>query len=270
MWLHLIRPAASLKLAMELTQSSKLMRVLIADDEPLARERIRELLERESDCEVAGECSDGFEALAKLRQGAVDLVFLDVEMPKLDGFGVLEALGGGSQYAVVFVTADDQYALRAFDEGAVDFLLKPFQEERFQKALDRARSALGRNNDPTSESGPATNGSSTYSAPLIVRTKGRLIFLRMRDIDYVRSAGNYVHIYAGGERYSVYSSMASVEERLDPALFIRIHRSAIVNVARIREAVPWFNGEHALVLQDGTELNIGRSYRDRFEQLMAS
>jgi two-component system LytT family response regulator len=255
---------------MEFTQSSKLMRVLIADDEPLARERVRKLLEREGDCEVVAECSDGLEVLSALRQGTADLVFLDVEMPKLDGFGVLEALGGGEQCAVIFVTADDQYALRAFDEGAVDFLLKPFQEERFQKALDRARSFLGRNGDPTPETGFAPTGSPTYSGPLIVRTKGRLIFLRMRDIDYVRSAGNYVHIYAAGERYSVYASMGSVEERLDPALFIRIHRSAIVNVARIREAVPWFNGEHALVLHDGTELNIGRSYRDRFEQLMAS
>jgi two-component system LytT family response regulator len=255
---------------MELAQLSKLMRVVIADDEPLARERIRNLLESERDCEIVAECSDGLGALAALRQGSADLVFLDVEMPKLDGFGVLEALGGGAQCAFIFVTADDQYALRAFDQGAVDFLLKPFQEERFQKALDRARSYLGRNIDAITEAGVPANGTSTYSAPLIVRTKGKLLFLRMRDIDYVRSAGNYVHIYSGGERYSVYASMGSVEERLDPALFIRIHRSAIVNVARIREAVPWFNGEHALVLQDGTELNIGRSYRDRFEQLMAS
>jgi two-component system LytT family response regulator len=255
---------------MELAHPSRLIRVVIADDEPLARERIRNVLESEGDCEIVAECNDGLELLAALRQGSVDVVFLDVEMPKLDGFGVLEALGGAVEFAIIFVTADDQYALRAFDEGAVDFLLKPFQEDRFQKALDRARSYLGRGIDSIGEPGAVAGGSSAYSLPLIVRAKGKLLFLRMRDIDYVRSAGNYVHIFAGGEQYSVYASMGSVEERLDSSLFIRIHRSAIVNVARIKEAVPWFNGEHALVLQDGTELNIGRSYRDRFEQMMAS
>jgi two-component system LytT family response regulator len=246
------------------------MRVVIADDEPLARQRIRKLLEVERDCEIVAECGDGLEALAILRQGSVDLVFLDVEMPKLDGFGVLESAGSMASCAVVFITADDQYALRAFDEGAVDFLLKPYQEDRFQKALDRARSYLGRYTEASTDAAIAANGNATYAAPLIVRSKGKLLFLRMRDIDYVRSAGNYVHIYVNGEQHSVYASMSAVEERLDPSLFLRIHRSAIVNVARIREAVPWFNGEHALVLQDGTELNIGRSYRDRFEQMMAS
>jgi two-component system LytT family response regulator len=246
------------------------LRIVIADDEPLARERIRKLLRNEQDCELVGECGDGSEALELLRQHAPDLVFLDVEMPEADGFSVLEALEPSLSKAVVFVTADEQYALRAFDEGAVDFLLKPFSDERFYKALERARAARSRSLEENAGALSMSATGAHYSLPLIVRSKGKYLFLRMRDVDYVRAAGNYVHIFSGAEQYSVCSSMGAVESRLDPSLFVRIHRSAIVNMARIREAVPWFNGEHALVLQDGTELNIGRSYRDRFEQMMAA
>ncbi|MFL6299439.1 MAG: LytR/AlgR family response regulator transcription factor [Terriglobales bacterium] len=245
-------------------------RVVIADDEPIARERIRKLLAEEPDCHVVAECGDGHQAIEAIRQHSPDVVFLDVEMPKVDGFSAMEAVQSNSSAAVVFVTADEQHAVRAFDEGAADFLLKPFSGERFHKALDRARASLGRAYDETSAGPFAAPASSGYAAPLIVHSKGKYLFLRMRDIDYVRAAGNYVHIFCGTERHSVCSSMSAVEARLDPNLFVRIHRSAIVNIARIREAVPWFNGEHALVLQDGTELNIGRSYRERFEQMMAA
>src|SRR3954470_1915352 len=255
---------------MDTTPEPRTMRVLIADDEAIARERLKKLLAHEHDCEIVAECKEGSEALDSLRRHSPELAFVEVEIPSLDGFAVLEAMGRSDSTAVIFVTADEQHAVRAFDEGAVDFLLKPFSEERFRKALDRARASLGKvfddrglNNSPAVQNAP-------YSAPLIVHSKGKYLFLRMRDIDYVRAAGNYVHIFCGQERHTVCSSMAAVEARLDPSLFVRIHRSAIVNVARIREAVPWFNGEHALVLHDGTELNIGRSYRERFEQMMAA
>jgi len=264
---HLIENGSPLK-PMDTIHASR-MRVLIADDEAIARERLKTLLTHEHDCEIVSECKEGSEALDALRRYSPELAFLEVEMLNLDGFAVLEAIGRSAPTAVVFVTADEQHAVRAFDEGAVDFLLKPFSEERFYKAIDRVRASLGKVFDDAGVSN-ANPVNASYSAPLVVHSKGKYLFLRTRDVDYVRAGGNYVHIFCGAERHTVCSSMAAVEARLDPNLFVRIHRSAIVNIARIREAVPWFNGEHALVLQDGTELNIGRSYRERFEQMMAA
>jgi two-component system LytT family response regulator len=249
------------------------IRTLIVDDEPIARERIRSLLAAEADVEILGECREGNEAVATIRREKPDLVFLDVQIPELDGFGVVKALEGERLPAIVFVTAYDQYALQAFEVHAVDYLLKPFDEERFRVALERARKTV------EAEVGNGVNDrllallkdlkpEPQFLERVVVRNSGRLFFLRADEIDWIESSGNYVCLHAGKESHLVRETMSAIEARLDPAQFIRIHRTAIVRIDQIKELHPLFHGEYEVALRDGTRLTLSRSYRDRLQGLL--
>ena len=243
------------------------LRVLLVDDEPLVREGLRDFLQGEPDVTVVGECANGLEALAFLEERPVDLVFLDVQMPELDGIGVAESLARSDGPAVVFVTAFSEHALRAFEVNAVDYLLKPFDRERFAAALDRVRrrragpddAALTRRLAAVLDSLQRGRG---YAERVLVRGDGRIRFVPVDEIEWVEAADNYVRLHAGEERHLVRDTMAALERRLDPARFARIHRSAIVRLDRIRELQPTFNGEYTVLLASGARLTLSRGYRD--------
>ena len=249
------------------------LRALIVDDEPPARARIRRILEAESGIEIVGECANGPEALAAIERAAPHLVFLDVQMPVMDGFEVLRSIDGPNAPAVIFVTAYDEYALRAFEVHALDYLLKPFNRDRFHDALARARTHLVR--------GVATgldprlvallDHMAQHRAPaqrLVVRSEGRIVFIRLADLDWVEAAANYVRLHARGETYLLRRSMKQMERQLPGDSFLRIHRSTIVNIDRIKELQPWFHGEYVAILHDGTKLTVSRAYADRIQQLI--
>lgn len=248
------------------------IRTLIADDEPLARERVRSLLADQPGMSVVGEAQDGDEAVEQILNHQPDLVFLDVQMPKKTGFDVIQAVGADRMPAVVFVTAYDQYAIKAFDVHAVDYLLKPFDRDRFEGAVDRAR----RNFDAADTGAlkaqllrlvqqlqPST---APRQERLIVKSGGRLFFLRADEIDWIEAAGNYVRIHVGKDAHLLRETMNAIEARLDPKHFLRIHRSRIVNMERVKELHPWFNGDYAVILRDGTKLMLSRGYRDRLQE----
>jgi two-component system, LytTR family, response regulator len=250
------------------------IRAVIVDDEPLARRGIRAQLREQKDIEIVSECRNGREAIAAIQQQEPDLVFLDVQMPELDGFEVLNAVGVERMPAVIFVTAYDSYALRAFEVHALDYLLKPFDDERFAHAIKRARDHLaGRNlqelsgrlqgllEDLKARSAPK------YAERLVVKSAGRIVFLSVAEIDFIRAADNYVRIHAGHDQHLLRETMNSLEQKLDPHQFLRVHRSTIVNVQRIREAAQLFRGEYELVLRDGRRIATGRNYRDRLRSL---
>ena len=259
------------------------IKTLIVDDEPLSRERIRTLLAPQPDVEIVGECGDGRQALAAMQSTRPDLLFLDVQMPDLDGFGLLQAMpaanDNGRLPVVVFVTAYDQYALRAFEVNALDYLLKPFDEERFQQALDRARKQVHLAGIGSSES--AAHGRKFLSIVrdaqsrgkplerLVVRSGGRVFFLRTEEIDWVEAASNYVRIHAGADSHLLRETMNGIETRLDPEQFLRIHRSTIVNIDRVAELQPWFHGDYAVTLRNGTRLTLSRGHRDKLQQFLA-
>ena len=252
------------------------IKTLIVDDEPLARERIRALVEGEPDVLVIGECADGRAAVISIREQKPDLVFLDVQMPEVDGFGVLEALAHDERLpAIIFVTAYDQYALRAFDVHALDYLLKPFDRERFQKALERARTQIQgqRSGDIDRRLLALLKGIKTEPKALerlVIRSAGRVFFLKVDEIDWIEAAGNYVRLHTGRDAHLLRETMNALEAKLDPDKFLRIHRSTIINIERIKEMHPLFRGEHVVILRDGTRLTLGRGYRDRLQELLGS
>jgi two-component system LytT family response regulator len=237
-----------------------MIRALVVDDEPLARRGIRVRLERAADVEVIGESANGPEAVAAIRELSPDLVFLDVQMPGLDGFGVVEQVGAERMPPVVFVTAYDAHALKAFDVHALDYLLKPIDDERFDVAVERARrriterAALGRQ--------LAAVLAELRDRRILIKDRGKVIIVNEADVDWVEAEGDYVRIHTGGRGHLLRETMAAMAERLDPARFARIHRSTIVNVSRIRELKPHPNREYTVVLHDGTRLKLSRGYRD--------
>jgi two-component system LytT family response regulator len=248
---------------------------LIVDDEPLARQRIRKLLEAEPDMEVVGECSDGRKAVAVIQEQRPDLVFLDVQMPGLDGFGVLEALGIERMPGIIFVTAYDRYALRAFEVHALDYLLKPFDRQRFEKALERARAQINRSRtaDVNKQLLALLEDVKTgrkYQERFVVKSSNRVLFVRVEEIDWIEAAGNYVRLHAGSETHLLRETMSALEGKLDPHKFLRIHRSTIVNIERIQELQPWFHGDYVVLLKDGTQLTLSRSYRQKFQDLFGN
>jgi two-component system LytT family response regulator len=254
-----------------MSEADRKIQALIVDDERLARKRIRSLLKNERDVEVVGECADGAEALAAIRKQSPDLVFLDVQMPEMDGFQVLQEVGGDRMPAVVFVTAYDKYALRAFEVHALDYLLKPFDEDRFGEALRRAKEqVLGGSNGELHGRLIALiehlRSGERYVDRLLVKASGRVLFLKTEDIDWIEAAGNYVRLHVGKESHLLRETMNTIETRLDPAHFLRIHLSTIVNLDRIKEMQPWFSGEYVVLLKDGTELRLSRGYRDKFDE----
>jgi two-component system LytT family response regulator len=247
------------------------IRALIVDDEPLARARLRTLLSEEPDVEVVGECGDGLEAVAAVQELSPELLFLDVQMPALDGFGVLEALDPARLPVVVFVTAYDRYALRAFEVHALDYLLKPFDRDRFSKALDRARSHLQREGHAEASQRLLELLEDTKSGRkplerLVIKAAGRVFFLRVEEIDWIEAAGNYVRLHCGSDAHLLRETMNGLGARLDPQRFLRIHRSTIVNVDRIQELQAWFHGDYLVILRDGTQLTLSRGYRQKVQE----
>ena len=251
----------------------KKIRTLIVDDEPLAREGVRLHLEDHEDIEVVGECGGGEEAVRFIEAERPDLVFLDVQMPGLDGFGVLEALGADQLPAVVFITAYDNFALRAFEAHALDYLLKPFEAERFDRALDRVRVQLRGQSSDTMDDRlrslvASLGGKERFLERMVARTNGRILILRVDDVDWVEAAANYVRVHIGAKQYLVRETMTNLETRLDPERFLRIHRSIIVRKDRIKELEPLFQGDYSIILVDGTRLTSSRGYRDRIQHFL--
>jgi two-component system, LytTR family, response regulator len=249
---------------------AKRIRVLIADDEPLARERLRTLLKSEDWVEVVSECHDSTETIKAIEELRPDLVFLDVQMPGGTGFEVIEAIGPSQMPPVVFVTAFDRYALRAFDVRALDYLLKPFDRERFQQALGRARQQLQRATDGELqrrllELVHDLKGTSRVDR-FVVKSGGRVYFVRTSEIDWIEAAGNYVKLHVAAEAHLLRETMTAIEAQLDPDMFVRIHRCHIVNIERVQEMQPWFNGEYVVSLKSGARLTLSRGYREKFQK----
>ncbi len=244
-------------------------KVLIVDDERLSRRRIRRLVALDPECCVIGECASGTEALGTLAVSRPDIVFLDIQMPEPDGFAVARVLAE-SAALVVFVTAFDDYALRAFEVHAFDYLLKPFEGRRFLESLARARARISRDRSGNPDGRLfelIEKMSKARRAPdrIAVRDNGRVVFLKLEDIDWIEASDNYVSLHLGGETHVVRQTMSELEAQLDPAKFLRVHRSAIVNLDRIRELQPWFRGDYRVILRNGTELTLTKNHRDKLE-----
>ncbi|MEO8200485.1 MAG: LytTR family DNA-binding domain-containing protein [Gemmatimonadota bacterium] len=248
------------------------IRVVIVDDEPLPRERIRTLLAAHGNITVVAEASDGADAVQVLLAEQPDLIFLDIQMPEFDGFEVLEGLGSTAIPAVIFVTAFDEYAVRAFEVSAIDYLLKPIDPSRFEQALSRALARLVRPGGVDAQSMQEFLGrwraERGYAARFVVRTGSKIGFIRTLDVDWIDAAGNYVRLHAGGKQHLVRETMKSVESRLDPEAFVRVHRSAIVNIDRVASLEPYFHGEYVVRLKDGTKLTSSRSHSARLRALI--
>jgi len=247
------------------------IRTLIVDDEAMARERILGLLSQEQDVEVVGQCSDGQQAVSAIQQLSPELVFLDVQMPAVDGFGVIRQVGAERMPMVVFVTAYDEYALQAFEVHALDYLLKPFGRDRLQQCLDHARHQRDRRR--AGDLGKSLLALVQDFRPeqkkqdrLVVKSGGRVFFVRTDEIDWIEAAGNYVRLHMKDQSHLFRETMNQMESRLDPQRFFRIHRSRIVNTERIKELQPWFNGEYVVLLQNGAQLRLSRSYREKLEE----
>ncbi len=257
-----------------MAHDSVTIRVLIVDDEPVARRGILRLLRQEPDIDVVGECGDGESAIAAISALSPDLVFLDVQMLELDGFGVIEAVGGNRMPAVVFVTAFDRHAVRAFDAQAIDYVLKPVDPERFRRALQRVRARLADPDDGfvrrVSEALKLIDRGELpqYPTRLAIRSEGRVRLLDIADVDRIVAAGNYVEIHAGAKPHLLRETMTSLEARLDPQRFLRVSRAAIVSIAQIREVQPLFNGDFVVLLKNGVQVNGSRRYRAALDVLL--
>lgn len=244
------------------------IRTLIVDDEPLGRERIRTLLAGDPEIEVIGECPDGRRAVTGIEERKPDLVFLDVQMPEVDGFGVLEAISAERMPVIIFVTAYDRYAVKAFEVHALDYLLKSFDRERFRAAVQRAKEEIRRSREGVLNERVAglledLQKKKDRLTRLVIKSAGRIVFLRVEEIDWVEAADNYVRVHAGKESHLIRETLQSLEKRLDPGKFLRIHRGSLVNLDRIRELQPIFHGDYAVKLMDGTELTLSRNYREK-------
>jgi two-component system, LytTR family, response regulator len=248
----------------ELVHWQVMIRAVIVDDEELARAFLRELLRGHSEVEVVAECANGFEAVKVIGETSPDLLFLDVQMPKLDGFEVLELIDPGP--AVIFVTAYDQYAMRAFDAHAVDYLLKPFGAERFERALERAKSRLGERRLPTEVA--AARGPAERPQRLVVKDGTRVHVIPLDKLDYVEAQDDYVALHSGGKSFLKQQPIASLEAALDPARFVRIHRSAIVNLERVARIEPYGKESRIAILHDGVRLPVSRSGYARLLEAM--
>jgi two-component system, LytTR family, response regulator len=249
--------------------------VLLVDDEPLAREGLRILLERDPDVARVYDAKNGREAVTAILECRPDLVFLDVQMPEMDGFGVVGEIGAAAMPPVVFVTAHDQYAIQAFEVNAIDYLLKPVTGERFAKTLERVKSRLTAK--PGEDSGrQILSLLETIASPrrywkrLAVRRQGKTVFVEIGDVDWVEADENYVQVHAGASAHLLHITMNALEKALDPEVFLRIHRSVIVNVTRIRELQPAMHGEYVVTLASGARLQSGRMYHEKLKALSAN
>ncbi len=248
------------------------IRTLIVDDEALARGRIRKVLEGEPDLEIIGECSNGPDAIEFMRDRRPDLVFLDVQMPEVNGFEVLQALPSAELPIVIFITAHDQHAIKAFEMHALDYLLKPFTQARLREAVGRAREQLETRNGPTvvHQPGRAAETPQLGLACLsrfAIKVGDRTLFIKVADVDYIESASNYVVLCTAAEKHVLRETMGNLENKLSPKLFLRISRSVIVNLDRVKEVQPGIRGEHVIILQNNIRLTMTRGLREVRERL---
>ena len=259
------------------------IRAVIVDDEPTARRGVRLMLQGDAEVEIIGEAANGLDAAELIRRERPDLVFLDVQMPGCDGFQVLQKVGRPAVPAVVFVTAYDEHALHAFEVNAVDYLLKPYDDERFNSALARAKEAVRRRSIEADNSRlnqlleflqarmgvkPEPNPPDAPTDRVLIKSSGDIYFLKAEEIDWIEAEGDYMKFHTAGRSHLMRETMARLEARLDPKRFIRIHRSTIVNIDRLRKLSPSFAGEYSVVLQDGTKLRLSRGYHDRIAGLL--
>ena len=229
------------------------------------------LLGRVGEVEIVAECGDGAKAVEAIRTLSPDLVFLDVQMPEFSGFEVLQTVGPADMPLVVFATAHDEYAVRAFEAHALDYLLKPFDEERVRRAVDRAREELAKSRRPRGRLEALVRSlrlDRQYLQRLVVKARGRVLFLKVSEVEWFEAAGNYVTAHVGAAQHLIRDTVAALEGKLDPEQVARIHRSKIVNLERVRELSAWFHGEQVLILKDGTELRVGRAFRARLQRFV--
>ncbi|MEW6737153.1 MAG: LytTR family DNA-binding domain-containing protein [Acidobacteriota bacterium] len=242
------------------------LQALVIDDEPPARKKIRMFLKDDPRVEVVGEASDGLEAIEAIERLAPDLIFLDIQMPHLNGFEVLAEIKTRPLPLIIFATAYDQYALKAFEVRALDYLLKPFDEERLAEALERAFSWMSNHsqwNQKIDDLITELKGGQKHLQRILLKTVGKIILIKTEEIDWIDAEEKYVRLHIGKERHLYRETMNTLEQQLDPEKFIRIHRSYIINIDFLKEIVPWSNNDYIVVLKDGTQLNLGRNYRDR-------
>jgi two-component system LytT family response regulator len=250
-----------------------MMRIVIVDDEPLARMRVRNLLAEENDVEIIAECANGEEAIHAIEESPPDVLILDVQMPEVDGFDVLQAVGVGRVPVVIFVTAYERFALRAFESHALDYLLKPFDDERFEMAIERSRRRLSERQGGDIDVRlqallSSVRGGSGYLQRLVVPTGNRNVFVRIEEIDWIEADRNYIRLHLRGKTHLLRENLGRIEASLDPAKFCRIHRSTIVNIDRIQAVEALFRGEYLVLLHDGTKLTSSRSYRRNLHRVM--
>jgi two-component system LytT family response regulator len=246
------------------------IRVLLVDDEPLAREMLREMLQNDSQVVIVGESCNGREALEAIRVHSPDVLFLDVQMPEVGGFEVLASLGKEKIPHVIFVTAYDQYAVRAFEVHALDYLLKPFDQERFDAAWQRAKAQILRDRATGMDQRIVSlleelKAGKKYLERLVIKANGRIYFLETNEIDWIEAEGNYVSVHSAKKSHLLRETISSLESQLDPKKFVRIHRSSIVRIDQIQELQPWFHGEYRIILHDGTQLTLSRNHRDKLQ-----
>jgi two-component system, LytTR family, response regulator len=250
------------------------IRTIVADDEPLARKKLRILLDGENDVSVVAECANGQETLAAVQANKPDLLLLDIRMPDGDGFEVLGKIPREQMPIVVFTTAYDQYAIRAFEAHALDYVLKPFDEERLHHAIDRVRAELLKSRNHNGADQTAHRATETRLAQqsldrrLVIRTGGRVVFLDLDEVDWIEAAANYVKVNVGKDSYLLREAISRISEKLDPGRFVRIHRSTIVNISKIKELQPCDSGEYIAVLKNGKGLSCSRTYRNQLQQLI--
>jgi two-component system LytT family response regulator len=253
--------------------ASPSIRVLLVDDEPLARGMLREMLQGDSQVQIVGESCNGREALEAIRTESPDLIFLDVQMPELGGFEVLAALPKEKLPYVIFVTAYDQYAVRAFEVQALDYLLKPFDQERFDVSWQRAKAQLLRDRNGGMDQRILSllqelKSGNNYLERLVIKAAGRIYFLETNDIDWIEAEGNYVSVHSAKKTHLLRETISSLEAQLDPKKFVRIHRSSIIRLDFIQELQPWFHGEYRVILKDGTQLTLSRNHRDKLQEAL--
>ncbi len=244
------------------------IKVLIADDESLARDRLRDLLKENNDIEIIGEAGNGIEAAAAIEENSPDLVFLDIQMPEMDGFEVIKTVGIEKMPHVVFVTAYDKYAIDAFEVNAIDYLLKPFSKDRFRKSLKKTIDyiELKNNNKFTDQLNKLISGTGKkYIDRLIIKSGGRYTFIKTDDIHWIESAGNYLTVNSGKEKHIIRGTVSGMEQKLDPDKFIRIHRQTIVNIDQIKGFQHLLKGEYKVILKNNIQLTLGQIYKEKFK-----
>jgi two-component system LytT family response regulator len=231
------------------------------------------MLAEDQEIEILEECANGEEALEAIQKHSPDLIFLDVEMPGMDGFAVIEEMDAENMPAIVFVTAYDQYAVRAFEVYALDYLLKPFDRERFDKALERAKAHIVTEKSENMsrrilDALEQIKSKPTHLERLVIKMNGHIFFVRAEEIDWLEAEGNYVRLHTGKESYLLRDTISALESQLDPKRFVRVHRSAIVNIDRIQELQPWFHGEYRIILREGVQLTLSRSYKEKLHEIL--